>query len=115
VDLFGIHLPSLAGAAATFAAVYTAFSKFDGDQSDDNRKFVRDWLLGLKVDEKDWKRFFEELFTNLFGSRHFSTKCVRQSLLLSVVLVGTLWLFWSLRFGIPVNNSLVSFVVVFMT
>jgi hypothetical protein len=106
VDLLGYHLPSVAGIAATFAAIYGAFAKFDRDQSDDNRKFVRDWLLGLKVDdEKEWRRFFEEIFTNFFGNRHVSLRCIKQSLLLSIVLVAAIWTFWYLSNGFLVDDE----------
>jgi hypothetical protein len=62
MDILGYHIAGVVGLGALFAAVYGAFAKFDGDQSDDNRKFVRDWLLGLKVDGGRWASFFQELF-----------------------------------------------------
>jgi hypothetical protein len=101
VDIFGFHLPSLAGAAAAFAAVYAAFAKFDGDQSDDNRKFVRDWLTGIKVDQQRWNKVVEELFTKFFGDKHWSWKCLRRSLALSVVLIVAVFLLWLVESGFP--------------
>jgi len=59
MDVLGYHQPGLVGLGAVFAAVYGAFAKFDGDQSEENRKFVRDWLLGLKVDAGRWASFFQ--------------------------------------------------------
>jgi hypothetical protein len=63
MDVFGYHIPSLAVVAAAFSSVYAAFAKFDADQSDKNRQFVRQWLLGLKVDDGQWAQFFQELFS----------------------------------------------------
>jgi hypothetical protein len=78
------------GASGTFAAVYAAFARFDGDQSDSNRQFVRNWIIGMKPDERRWSQFFHELFSSLFGARHFSLKCLTRSILLSVVLISFL-------------------------
>jgi len=61
MDVLGYHKPGLVGLGAVFAAVYGAFAKFDGDQSEENRKFVRDWLLGLKVDAAPTKLQFSVL------------------------------------------------------
>jgi hypothetical protein len=97
VDLIGYHLPSFAGAAATFAAVYGAFAKFDSDQSDDNRHFVRDWLLGLKVDDQQWKVFFVDLFAKLFGEEHLSLKCAWRSCSLSVALIFGIYLLQDIK------------------
>ena len=68
MDVFGYHIPSLAVVAAAFSSVYAAFAKFDADQSDKNRQFVRQWLLGLKVDDGQWAQFFQELFSKAFGA-----------------------------------------------
>ena len=96
MDFFGYHLPSLIGVGATFGAVYGAFAKFDSDQTDDNRKFVRDWLAGLKVKQR-WNKVIEELFTKFFGSKHLSWKCLRRSLALSAGLIIAVWLLWELE------------------
>jgi hypothetical protein len=101
VDIFGFHLPSLAGAAAAFSAVYAAFAKFDGDQSDDNRKFVRDWLTGINVDQQRWNKVVEELFAKFFGNKHWSWKCLRRSATLSVVLIVAVFLLWLVESGFP--------------
>jgi hypothetical protein len=101
VDLFGYHLPGLVGIGAAFAAVYGAFAKFDGDQSDENRKFVRDWLAGINVDERRWNKVVEEIFIKFFGSRHWSWKCLRRSFALSAGLIIAVWLFWEVRWGNP--------------
>jgi hypothetical protein len=94
MDVFGIHIPSLAiaatAASSVYSSVYLAFKAFDSDQSDKNREFVRQWLLGLKVDDQQWARFFKELFAKVFGEKHFSAKCIRRSALLTVGLVGSL-------------------------
>jgi hypothetical protein len=79
MDIFGYHIPGLIGVGATFGSVYGAFAKFDADQSEENRQFVREWLLGLKVDDQQWARFFKELFTRVFGDRHLSWKCFGRS------------------------------------
>lgn len=87
MDIVGYHIPGLAAATAAFSAVYGAFAVFDKDQSDDNRKFVRDWLFGLKVDTASWNQFFEELFSRSFGSKHRSIKCVTRSFMLSASII----------------------------
>jgi hypothetical protein len=94
MDLFGYYLSSLAGAAAAFTAVYGAFAKFDGDQSEENRRFVRDWLLGLKVDDQKWAHFFTTLFTRFFGVEHWSVQCAKRSFALSLTLIAVIWLLW---------------------
>ena len=104
MDLFGTHVPALAGAAAVaaFAAVYKAFAKFDSDQSDDNRKFVRDWLAGIEVDQQRWNKVVEELFTKFFGSKHWSWKCLRRSLTLSAGLIVAVYVLWLVEYR-PAN------------
>jgi hypothetical protein len=87
MDLFGYHIPGLFGVGAAFASVYGAFAKFDADQSSENRRFVRDWLLGLKVDDQKWEAFFRELFTRFFGPKHLSVKCALRSAILSTSIV----------------------------
>jgi hypothetical protein len=87
MGIFGYHLPSILAAVIAFVAVLAAFARFDKQQSDDTRHFARDWLLGLKVDNRKWKQFFEELFARFFGPRHLSWKCASRSFLLSVVLL----------------------------
>ena len=82
---------------ATFAAVYGAFAKFDDIQSEANRSFVRDWLLGMKVDDQRWANFFTELFTKFFGAKHWSAKCVRRSFALSFTLIVAVCLLWFAR------------------
>ena len=58
MDLFGYHLPGILAALTTFGGVYGAFAKFDADQTDENRKFVRDWLAGITVDDRRWQTAF---------------------------------------------------------
>ena len=99
MDILGYHISGLIGVGATFGSVYGAFAKFDADQSDENRKFVREWLLGLKVDDRQWAQFFKELFTKFFGERHLSVKCVGRSFLLSVVLFMAIWMYWYIKYG----------------
>jgi hypothetical protein len=99
MDILGVHIPSLVGAGAAFTSVYAAFAKFDADQSEDNRKFVRAWLLGLQVDDRRWGTFFTEIFTRIFGARHFSLKCLLRSAALSTSLLAILWGYWIARFG----------------
>jgi hypothetical protein len=99
MDIFGYHLPGLIGVGAAFGSVYWGFAKFDANQSDENRKFVREWLLGLKADDRQWARFFKELFTKVFGERHLSTKCIRRSASLSVALCAALWTYWYIKYG----------------
>jgi hypothetical protein len=94
VDTAGYHVTVIAGAAAMFSLVYWAFAKFDSDQSDANREFVRGWLLGLKVEDQKWNKFFDELFTRFFGTKHLSRKCVWRSFVLSAILLTTLLLIW---------------------
>jgi hypothetical protein len=99
VDIFGYHLPGLLGVGAAFASVYGAFAKFDADQSDENRKFVREWLLSPKADDRQWARFFKELFTKVFGERHLSAKCIGRSVSLSVALLTAIWMYWYVKYG----------------
>jgi hypothetical protein len=81
------HVLGLFGVAGTFAAVYKAFATFDRDQSDENRQFVYQWLLGLRVNPLKWEYFFRELFERFFGAKHFSLKCAGRSMLLSASLI----------------------------
>jgi hypothetical protein len=90
VDLLGFHIPSLVGVAATFTSIYAAFARIDADQSDQNRKFVREWLLGIKIDHRYWAVFFKDLFARVFGDRHFSAKCIRRSALFSISLCAAI-------------------------
>jgi hypothetical protein len=92
MDILGFHLPGLTAVVATFTAVYGAFARFDGDQSDENRQFVRSWLLGLKVKPEGWQSVFTEIFSKFFGPKHWSLKCLMRSLLLTffVILVLSL-------------------------
>jgi hypothetical protein len=106
VDILGYHIPSMVGVAAAFTSVYAAFAKFDADQSDKNREFVRDWLLGLKVDDRRWAQFFKELFTKVFGERHLSAKCFRRSAALSAALLAVLWTYAYFRYGREVSPEL---------
>jgi hypothetical protein len=94
MDLFGFHIPSLVGVGAAFTSVYGAFAKFDSDQSADNRQFVRDWLLGLKVEDQKWAAFFTEVFAAFFGPRHLSIKCITRSTILSAFIIFTLFFVW---------------------
>lgn len=108
MDIFGLHLSSFAAAAAAFVAVLGAFARFDKDQSDDNRKFVRDWLRGLNVDDRQWTTFFTNLFEKFFGAKHLSMKCVRRSFGLSIVLI--ILLLWAMKrefdfFGYEFNTT----------
>jgi hypothetical protein len=102
MDISGYHLPSLAGAAATYVSVLKAFAWFDKDQSEDNRHFARDWLLGLNVNDRKWKQFFEELFTKFFGSKHLSWKSARRSFILSAGLIAGVFI---LRFVISHTDN----------
>jgi hypothetical protein len=92
--VFGYHIPSLISIGAAFSSIAAAFSKFDADQSDKNREFVRLWLLGLKADDQQWAQFFKELFAKAFGERHLSAKCVGRSALLSAAILTVLWTPW---------------------
>jgi hypothetical protein len=91
VDILGYHIPGLVSVGGTFTSVLAAFAKFDADQSDQNRTFVREWLLGLKVDDRHWAEFFRGLFAKAFGDRRLSVKCVRRSALLSISLCAAIW------------------------
>ena len=84
---FPVLVPILAAMSATFASVYSAFARFDSDQSDENRRFVRDWILGVRVDSQRWQVFYVELFGRFFGHRHLSVKCISRSVLLSIILI----------------------------
>jgi hypothetical protein len=74
-----------------FGAVYKAFATFDGGQSDEQRRFVRDWLLGLRVDDRGWSQFYKELFARFFGKKHFSWECLLRSSLLSSFLIVAIY------------------------
>jgi len=97
MDLFSYHLPSFASVIVAWAGVYGAFAKFDGDQSEENRSFVRNWLLGLQVDNQKWQIFFSALFESFFGKEHLSWKCARRSFLLSAGLIACLVVIWFAR------------------
>jgi hypothetical protein len=99
VDILGYHIPSVIGVGAAFTSVYAAFAKFDADQSDENRKFVREWLLGLRVDDRRWAQFFKELFTKIFGERHLSAKCFRRSASLTAALLVAIWTYAYIKEG----------------
>lgn len=105
MDIFGIHLPTLAGAAGVFASIYGAFAKFDGVQSDENRKFTRDWLLGLKADDRQWSSSFKEIFASIFGAKHFSFKCFSRSAALSVALAACIWTYIAVTIDNPYADS----------
>ena len=92
MDILGFHIPSLIGVGATFTSVYAAFARLDADQSEENRKFVREWLLGMKLDDRYWAEFFKDVFARVFGDRHFSVKCIRRSALFSISLCAVIFL-----------------------
>lgn len=96
MNIFGLHLSNMATAVGAFVAVYAAFGKFDADQSPANRRFVRDWLMAIRIDETKWKSVFQELFAKLFGKHHLSVQCAIRSCLFSLFIVGTiyLWYLW---------------------
>ena len=71
MGMVGYHLPSILAAVIAFVAVLVAFARFDKEQSEGTRHFMRDWLLGLKVDDRKWKQFFEELSARFFGPNIF--------------------------------------------
>ena len=101
MGMVGYHLPSILTAVIAFVAVLVAFARFDGDQSGDTRHFVRDWLLGLKVDDRKWKQFFEELFARFFGPKHLSWKCASRSFLLSAILLIAVYALWNVTWDWP--------------
>jgi hypothetical protein len=90
MDIWSIHIPTLAAAglagAAAFGSVYNVFKAFDSDQSKEQRRIVHDWLLGLAVNEQKGQQFFLELFARFFGTKHLSWKCARRSFALSATL-----------------------------
>jgi hypothetical protein len=100
MNIWGVHISTLGAAsvagAATFGSVYKAFKAFDSDQSDEQRHFVRDWLLGLTVDEQKWQVFYRELFAKFFGNKHLSWKCARRSFSLSASLIAAISFVWYL-------------------
>jgi hypothetical protein len=97
VDI-GHQILSLVSVSGTFGSVLAAFAKFDADQSDKNRKFVREWLLGIKVDDRHWAEFFKDLFTRAFGDRHLSAKCIRRSALFTMSLCLAILAFGYFRY-----------------
>src|SRR6476620_318485 len=99
MDILDYHIPSLVGAGAAFTSVYAAFAKFDADQSDKNRAFVREWLLGMKVDDRSWEYFFNELFARIFGGRHLSAKCIRRSASFSALLLTAIFATYIFKYG----------------
>jgi hypothetical protein len=62
---------ALTAGAAAFGSVYGAFAIFDSDQSESNRHFVRDWLLGIKVNEGDWQLFSKSFLQNFLAANTF--------------------------------------------
>jgi hypothetical protein len=99
MDLSSFKIPETLTAAGTFAMIYGAFAKFESIQSDENRRFVAAWLLGIAV-EKDsptWDRFFREFFFRFFGYSHFSLRCVRRSVGLSIVILAAVLTHWWIR------------------
>jgi hypothetical protein len=101
MDIWGIHMPTLAAAgvagAGTFGSVYKVFKAFDSDQSEEQRHSARDLLLGFAVDEQKWQQFFRELFAKLFGSKHLSWKCARRSFALSTALIVAMSIIWDMQ------------------
>jgi hypothetical protein len=87
VDIGGVHIPSILSAGGTFASIYTAFSRFDENQTEASRSFVSAWLKGLKAPQANWSMFFLDIFEKFFGAKQLSLKCARRSLLLSAFLM----------------------------
>jgi len=107
-------ITGLTAIAGAFAAVHRTFVIVDSEQSEENRKFVRDWLLGLTVDDKKWVEFFDGLFAKFFGQSHFSFKCITRSFLLSVVLIAATFLLWYASFKTAPGFDLTTFIVAFI-
>jgi hypothetical protein len=105
---------AVTGMAGTFGSVYGVFAKFDRDQSDENRNFVRDWLLGLHVNEEKWRNFFDELFSKLFGKKHLSLTCAARSCALSIALITVVWFIVELKspYGAQFDEGIVPFFVI---
>jgi len=87
MDIGGFHIPSIVSASGTFASVYTAFSRFDRIQSRTNRRFVSSWLKGLTAPQHEWDKFFVEIFERFFGPEHWSLRCLKRSIILSLCLM----------------------------
>jgi hypothetical protein len=62
-----------------------------------NRKFVREWLLGIKIDHRYCAVSFKELFARVFGDRRLSAKCIRRSALFSISLWVDLLVAYAMR------------------
>jgi hypothetical protein len=113
MNLLGYHIPSLAIVAVTWVSFYKAFATIDKDQSDDQRRFFKDWLLGIHGDDRRWAYFFTELFTTLFGKKHFSLRCARRSFMLSAILIFLVYVILGIRHPQPIRtgNWLANFMV----
>lgn len=84
------HVPGIVTAAGVFASVYGVFARFDRIQTRNNRQFVGRWLTGLSAPQVGWDSFFVELFDGIFGTRHWSVKCVFRSVVLSLFIMAML-------------------------
>jgi hypothetical protein len=96
---------TLAAMAGAFTSVYKAFARFDIDQSPSNRVFVKDSVLGLRVDNQKWRQFFTELFARFFGDRHLSFKCMKRSFFLSTIIFAIIVTSWYLP-ALPRSRAL---------
>jgi len=87
MDIGGFVIPTVvaavASAGAAFTAVYGTFSRFEEIQSQENRLFIGQWLLGLPVPKRGSEIFFIELFNKVFGRSHWSVRCAIASFVLS--------------------------------
>ena len=57
------------------------------------------WLMGTEGSEESWSRSFTAIFDAIFGTRHFSLRCIATSVLASLIAVVVLWLLMGLNEG----------------
>lgn len=80
------------GPATVLAASVLALTLFSGSLlQQDKKDSIALWLMGAQSEES-WSRSFVALFDKVFGSRHFSIKCLFRSALFSLIAVVGIWL-----------------------
>ena len=113
MDIAGHHIPGLVSAAGTFASVYGVFARFDRIQSRNNRRFVGRWLAGLSAPQIGWDSFFVELFQRIFGTNHWSVKCLLRSALMSLFIINIPVLYFVVNITPVVGNYWLDPVVIY--
>jgi len=80
----------------TILAIWFLFEKAEEVLTDDMRGATSRWLMNLKSagESSNWQVIFVSVFDRLFGSNHFSWRCISRSCIASFVTVVLLTLIW---------------------